>query len=58
MKGEFSGKDGVRDREGIWCRQSFLQKKQLLEMKTQVCELRNGHQMTLITCRWKRLRGA
>ena len=57
MKGEFSGKDGVRDREGIWCRQSFLQKKQLLEMKTQVCDLRNGHQMTLITCRWKRLRG-
>ena len=36
MKGEFSGKDGVRDREGVWCKQSFLQRKQLMEMKTQV----------------------
>ena len=36
MKGEFSGKDGVRDREGVWCKQSFLQRKQLVEMKTQV----------------------
>ena len=41
MKGEFSGMDGVRDKEGIWCKQSFLQRKQLLEMKTQVGELKN-----------------
>ena len=39
MKGEFSGRDGVRDREGIWCKQSYLQRKQLLEMKTQVGKL-------------------
>ena len=58
MKGEFSARDGVRDREGIWCRQSFLQRKQLLEMKTQVSQLkRNGTLDDGITCRLRRSQG-
>jgi ATP-dependent RNA helicase TDRD9 len=38
-KGTFSGRDGVREREAVWCKESFLQRKQLLEMAEQVKEV-------------------
>ena len=38
-RGVFAATDGVRDREAAWCRSSFLQRKQLLEMQQQVMEI-------------------
>ena len=38
-RGEFAGRDGVVDREEAWCRDAFLQRKQLEEMATLVEEV-------------------
>ena len=44
-RGFFHVRDGSTNREAVWCKGSFLQKNQLIEMSTQVEEINRSLKM-------------